>query len=227
MLKSTFISFFLILFISGIAFPQEDNIDPVKFKKIKKEIKKKKSPFYYPNLFQRYLELDTTLNMQEFRYLYYGFTFQDEYSPYATPGLRDSLVNFLKREELMAIEYAMTGRIAGDLLKESPFRLRETFIAAVVWEMAGELEMSRKYYHMFETQVEAIMSSGDGLEQKSAFVVIYIPDEYEMVEVLGFKFGMGQALLDDGYDRLNLEDNPYGITELYFNVQRLMEVGFR
>lgn len=227
MIKSAFISLFLCLFVAIVAFPQNDDIDPVKYKKIKKEIKKKKSPFYYPRLYQRYLDLDTSLSVEEFRYLYYGYTFQDAYSPYGTPTLRDSLVSYLKREDLMAVEYAVIGRIAGDLLKESPFRLRETFIAAIAWEMAGKMEMSHKYYHLFEAQIEAIMSSGDGLSQESALMVIYIPDEYEILEVLGFTYAMGQVLLDGGYDVLDVEENPYGVTQLYFNVQRLFEVGFR
>lgn len=225
-MKKIILAFLILGFFAGHAVSQDIESKPINFKKLKKEIKKKKSLFYYPNLFQRYLDLDTSLTAEDFRYLYYGYTFQSDYSPYGTPKLRDSLKGYLAREDMMQSEYAISGRIAGDLLKESPFRLRETFIAAVAYEMAGNEDLSNRYYLFYENQVEAIMSTGDGLTEETALAVIYVSDEYEMLEVLGFKFGGQQALIGDGYDELQLEENRHGITHLYFDVRRLFKVGF-
>jgi len=140
--------------------------------------------------------------------------------------LRDSLISYLNRENLIQAEYRIAAKIAGDLLRESPFRLRETFIAAVAWEMAGNEALSQAYFMFYEKQVDAIMSTGDGLSENSAFVVIYIPDEYEILEVLGFRFAGTQILLNNKIDLLEISENPYGITELYFDVSRLLSVGF-
>ena len=73
----------------------------------------------------------------------------------------------------------------------------------------------------------AIMSSGDGLSIETALVVIYVPDEYEMLEVLGFESTQKQALMGEGYDRLEVKKNTFDITYLYFDVRRLFEIGFR
>jgi len=227
MTKKLFIILTILFVFSNLAISQDQEIRPIKFKKLKKEIRKQRSPFYYPVLFQRYLDLDTSLTYEEFRYLYYGFTFQDAYSPYGIPALQDSLISYLSRQELLRAEYQVAARIGGQLLRESPFRLRETFITAVAYEMAGDGKMSSIYFSFFEKQVDAIMSSGDGLSTNTAFVVIYIRDEYEMLEVLGFKFGGGQALLAGDYDKLELEENPYGVEALYFDVSRLFAVGFK
>jgi hypothetical protein len=225
-MKKAFYLLLLTLAFPLALFAQDQEIKPVKFKKIKKEIKKKKSPFYYPHLFNRYLQLDTTLSVEEFRYLYYGFSFQDEYDPYGSPRLRDSLVSYLQRPEPLRAEMEVAARLAGELLKESPFRLRETFIAAVSFDMAGKPGKSSIYFDFFEKQVEAILSSGDGLTDKTAFVVIYIPDEYEILDVLGFRFS-GQQKLIEHYDVLRLEENELGIYALYFDVSRLLETGFK
>ena len=227
MIKKLFIILTILFVFSNLAISQDQEIRPIKFKKLKKEIRKQRSPFYYPVLFQRYLDLDTSLTSEDFRYLYYGFTFQDAYSPYGIPALQDSLISYLSRQELLRAEYEVAARIGGQLLRESPFRLRETFITAVAYEMAGDGKMSSIYFSFFEKQVDAIMSSGDGLSTNTAFVVIYIRDEYEMLEVLGFKFGGGQALLAGDYDMLELDENPYGVEALYFNVSRLFAVGFK
>ena len=227
MIKKLFIILTILFVFSNLAISQDQEIRPIKFKKLKKEIRKQRSPFYYPVLFQRYLDLDTSLTSEDFRYLYYGFTYQDAYSPYGIPALQDSLISYLSRQELLRAEYEVAARIGRQLLRESPFRLRETFITAVAYEMAGNGKMSSIYFSFFEKQVDAIMSSGDGLSTNTAFVVIYIRDEYEMLEVLGFKFGGGQALLAGDYDKLELEENPYGVEALYFNVSRLFAVGFK
>jgi hypothetical protein len=215
-----------ILLMSGAILAQEDEIWPLKYNKIYKAISKKKSEFFYPQLFERYLALDTTLSVEEFRHLYYGFTFREEYRPYATPYLQDSLLSYLSRENMYAEEYEVAARLAGELLRQNPFRLRETFIAAVSYEMAGNQEMSSIYFSLYEKQVDAIMSTGDGLSVKTAFTVIYVQDEYELLELLGFRFGGNQQLLKGGYDMLHLEDNNSGITALYFDVGRILEVGF-
>ncbi|HSG68112.1 MAG TPA: DUF4919 domain-containing protein, partial [Bacteroidales bacterium] len=120
---------------------------------------------------------------------------------------------------------ALSARIAGDLLQDSPFRLRETFIAAVSYEMAGNTTLSKVYFNFFEKQVSAIMSTGDGLSRETAFVVIYIPDEYEILEVLGFKHSGSQQLIDGQYDLIRVAPNPYGVYEMFFNVERMIKAG--
>jgi hypothetical protein len=227
MTKKLLLLIISFLCLSGFLFSQDKNIEPLKLKKIKKETRKKKSTFYYPVLFERYVKLDTSLTTEEFRYLYYGYTFQQTYLPYGTPELQDSLLGYLSRPDLMRAEYEVAARIGGELLKDSPFRLRETFITAVSFEMAGNLRMSNAYFNFYEKQVDAIMSTGDGLSTKTAFVVIYVQDEYEIIEVLGFKFGGNQYLLTGNFDMLELQENPYGIDALYFDVGRLLEVGFK
>ncbi len=92
--------------------------------------------------------------------------------------------------------------------------------------MAGNEAVSQAYFMFYEKQVDAIMSTGYGLSENTAFVVIYIPDEYEILEVLGFRFSGTQSLLINNIDMLGIFENPYGFTELYFDVSRLLSVGF-
>ena len=42
------------------------------------------SPYYYPNLLIRYNAGDTTLTVDDYRYLTYGNAFRDEYKPLST-----------------------------------------------------------------------------------------------------------------------------------------------
>ena len=39
------------------------------------------SPHYYPHLMERYMAGDTTLTLDDYYYLYYGFVYDDNYRP--------------------------------------------------------------------------------------------------------------------------------------------------
>ena len=39
------------------------------------------TPYYYPRLMERYIHGDTTLTLDEYHHLYYGFAFADNYRP--------------------------------------------------------------------------------------------------------------------------------------------------
>ncbi|MDE7125005.1 MAG: DUF4919 domain-containing protein, partial [Muribaculaceae bacterium] len=49
---------------------------------IKSETTDPTSSRYYPKLMQSYLSNDTTLTAEDFRFLYYGYLFQEDYEPY-------------------------------------------------------------------------------------------------------------------------------------------------
>ena len=49
------------------------------FKEIEKSIKDKNSPFFYAKLMERYSNNDTALTIEEYHYLYYGFSFKDTF----------------------------------------------------------------------------------------------------------------------------------------------------
>ncbi len=47
------------------------------------------SPYYYPNLLLRYRTGDTALTADDYRYLYYGYAYRDEYRPLETNDALD------------------------------------------------------------------------------------------------------------------------------------------
>lgn len=46
----------------------------------------KGSPYYYPAIYMRYMSGDTTLTLEDYRHLYYGYAWQPGYKPFETPG---------------------------------------------------------------------------------------------------------------------------------------------
>ena len=52
------------------------------YQQIKKDINKKDSEFYYPELLRRFQEADTTLSLEQLRHFYYGTATRSDYDPY-------------------------------------------------------------------------------------------------------------------------------------------------
>lgn len=79
-------------------------------------------------------------------------------------------------------------------------------------------------------QIEnAILSTGDGRTPETAFDVIDISQEYDLIKCLmpiDTPLVVAHELLPGNIDRLELEENPYGITEMYFDIHRRFEVGY-
>ena len=59
--------------------PAVAQLGPVDIDSVRALVSDPKGAYHYPRLLQRFTELDTTLNDLEYRLIYYGFAFQDDY----------------------------------------------------------------------------------------------------------------------------------------------------
>jgi hypothetical protein len=187
------------------------------YKKIEKKIKSKKSGFYYPELFQRYLNSDSTFTIEQKRHLYYGFAFQPNYAPYDISVISDSVRAIYDKTELADTDYIELLRYSDSLLADNPFNLRAMDTKLFVYDhLANEAEFMKNMIKM-NSIYDAILSSGDGTTMEDAFYVIFTTHEYDLLRLLGLNFGGEQSLIDH-YDYLKLQENEYGLKGLYFDV---------
>ncbi len=128
------------------------------------------SPYYYPNLLIRYNAGDTTLTVDDYRYLYYGYAFRDEYKPLATNDDLDRTLLVASRldpdkprvEDLEAI---ITSGAAA--LEQDPFSPKLLNLMAFAYGALGNKEQETAYYDRMQKVIAAIKSTGDGLTQRS------------------------------------------------------------
>lgn len=220
MIKKLFL-FILVIIISTSGFSQEQkqNMRKPDFKEIEKTINDKNSPFFYSTLMKRYKENDTTLTIEEYRYLYYGFSFQTNYSPYGKSSYNDALKKSIGENDMEKII-----ELEKKVLEEYPFNLRNLNTLTAVLEKKEDTAASYAYYKKLLGVAKAIMSTGDGASDSTAMFVISVEHEYDMIGLLGFKMGGGQALIHakgEQMDKMTLEKNDENIEFLYFNVDRL------
>ncbi|PVW14261.1 DUF4919 domain-containing protein [Marixanthomonas spongiae] len=214
MKKIILVSFILISFLS---YSQDWDFEKPNYKKIEKNIKNKKSNLFYESLMNRFQNADSTMTLEEKRHLYYGYTFDENYSPYSRSDYGDSLRVVLQKEKLDSLDLIKVVNFTDKMLLDNPFDLNAINYQLYSLEQMGDKTTFNKKVTQLRIIVDALMSSGNGKSKKEAFYVIYTSHEYDLLSILGFQFGGSQSLIEH-YDYLTLAKNEAKLEGLYFDV---------
>lgn len=160
---------FLGLFLSLGASAQAPD-----YKAIADSIANPSSEYYYPILFARYEKGDTTLSVNDYRYLYYGYPEQEEYKPLLGSSLSDSLaMAFGTRVAPTRETFDKAIRYAKALLAKQPFNLRDLNVLAYAYAQIGDTTAAALQMCKLDRIVAVITSSGTGLSEASPWYVTY------------------------------------------------------
>ena len=88
----------IMLVFCVISYAQEDELEvrrstKIDFNDIKNEVLAQNSIFNFDKLFKRYQANDTTLDVVDYKHLYYGYTFTHKYSPSRRNEVDEKKVN--------------------------------------------------------------------------------------------------------------------------------------
>jgi len=195
--------------------------ESVDMEKIKKAITDEKSAFFYPTLFERYSNNDTTLNLDEYRHLYYGHALQQYYNPIVSRN-DDSARTLRSALNSPNPDFKRVSELAHFVLRLDPFSIDAMYILGVAYEILGDEINMNIYIDKFTKIIQTIIGSGDGKTPESAYTVLSISDEYAFLNALGLKY-KSQALIQSNgkpYDHITVEkDEELGIESLYFNIE--------
>ncbi|WP_452220862.1 DUF4919 domain-containing protein [Lacinutrix salivirga] len=214
MKKIILITFILI---GHLSYSQDWDFEKPNYKKIEKNIKKKKSNLFYKTLMSRFQKADSTMTLDEKRHLYYGYIFDKNYSPYSRSDYRDSLRVVLRKEKMDSLDLNRIVEFTNKMLFENPFNLNAINYQLYSLEKLGNKESFDKRVNQLRIIVDALMSSGNGKSKKEAFYVIYTSHEYDLLNFLGLQFGGSQSLIEH-YDYLTIAENEDKLEGLYFDV---------
>ena len=213
----TLIVFLGLLLLVTPSFSQDDDFEKPNYKKIEKAISKKKSELYYPKLMERFLNSDWSMSLEERRHLYYGFIYEPNYSPYGNSDYNDSIKPLLQMKDHDTTHLLEIIRLSDLIMLDKPFDLDAINYKLYALDELGREAAFEKCIHQFRIIVDAIMSSGNGLEDNTAFYVIYISHEYDLLNILDFQFGGQQSLIGTN-DYLKVAENEQDVEGLYFDV---------
>jgi len=210
----------LFSFIFGVVLSYSQNISNVNFDEIKLKIKDSTSSTYYPKLIKRFIEFDKTLTNDDYKLIYYGNVYQSYYSPYGDSDNQDKFMELYKSEK-----YTEAIPLGEKVIQENAVNPKILFKLLVCHYTTGDTVTAKKYAKLYWGLLNRIYESGDGNGINSAYVVISVDDEYEILADLSLS--MTKQALVGVTDVLTISKKgqkpPKGqkkITKLYFNVSK-------
>ena len=165
---------------SGFTIPDENDI-------ISKTINNN-SPYYYPNLMARYMAGDTTLTLEDYHYLYYGYTYTKEYRPLESIPAKDEILRVFDRngnkqpnyeDMLKIIDYAQ------QVIKSDPFSPSNINYLIYAYGSIGDTINEKIYYDKFEKIINTIDNSGSGKSENSPKHVLMFSHANDFVTAKG------------------------------------------
>lgn len=184
------------------------------------------SRYFFPKLLDKYNRNDTMMTNDEYRHLYLGYMFQEDYDPYRESKYAGMTDHLRAKKEHTKEEIDTVRKYAELTLKDNPFDLRQmSFLVHVLKEK--QKNMSAKIWeYRLEHLLGAIKSTGTGEDAENAWYVIYPMHEYDMVQLLGYE-ATDVDYLDPGIDFLTVRPDEETAKRLkdkvskgfYFNVQ--------
>lgn len=206
---------FLIITLSifEISFGQDEiNIN---FDEIKSKTENVNSTTYYPKLLERFNSFDATLSLEENALIYYGFSFQENY-----------LKNKPSEEQLNTLsnnqEYEKLKIECEKILDKNPVSLAANNKMGFALFKLGKPESEwKKYQKRYRDIRKVIVYSGNGLSCDSAFKVIYVSDEYNIIYDYFEISQLSHQSLSGLCDHFINEPNKfYKAKEIYFDASR-------
>lgn len=236
----TFVLAFICNFAVFAATPKKIEIKKVDFEEIKRVTQDStNSRTYYPRLMAAFLRNDSTLlndtlpsgeikrgevmTIEDYRNLYYGYVFQEDYNPFRTSIFSDRLEYLYDKKEFTREESVLIKENARDALADNMFDLRQMSFFIYALKEIKKDNLARIYQFRLNHIVAAIMSSGQGTKEHP-WVVTSVEHEYNILNFMGY-VATSHEEVEGGIDYIvvNKKDNksPEGF---YFDVSKIMEV---
>lgn len=211
MRKQYFLVFALSFF--GLAYSQGEV--SVNFVEVKSKIESSDSETSYSKLLSRFNEFDSSLSLQDYSLVYYGFSFQDKY-------LNSTVDEFQLENILKTRDYEKLLSECFKVLEQNPVSLSANEKAVLAMRKLHRPQTDwLKYQKRYKKLLEAVAKSGDGKSAKTAIKVIYPADQRIILKnYFGIVEIHGQSLVDD-CDKVLIEPNEkYKSKEIYFDISR-------
>lgn len=191
---------------------------------IEKAVFSDESPYFYPKLFDRYLVGDTTLNIQDYRHLYYGYIYQDNYRPLETLNYADSITVLLAKnssDSTLGIHlFDNLERYAIKALSIEPFNLNYLNILVYISQKRGDLDLAELFAYKMYMIKQTIFSSGTGLAKDSPWHILYRNDEQDILGSLGITYSRS-IVVSASIEYFHLPEKDGDNRGYYFEISRL------
>lgn len=226
--------------VSEAAAPRRLEVRRVDFEDIRKSVQDTIDGIhYYPRLMAAYLRNDSTLlndtlpsgevvrgrvmSVEDYRKLYYGYVFEEDYNPFRTSIYSDKLEHLYDKKEFTREESVLIKENARDALADNLFDLRQMSFFIYALKEIRKDNLARICQFRLNHLVAAILSSGQGTKEHP-WVVTSVEHEYNIINFLGY-VAVEHEVEEGNIDYIKVakkdDKSPEGF---YFDVSKIMEV---
>lgn len=195
----------------------------VDFKHVKEVIENPSNAYYYPKLMRQFLSDDTTMTLEAYRNLYYGYTFQEDYNPFRESVYSNVVEQLYYKQPHSRAECDSIEKYARMSLDDNIFDMNQ--MKYFIFSLKEKKKYNRAALRQFRLDrlIATIMSSGKGTKEEP-WVVIAPEHEYNIINFLGF-VATNHEELGGGLEYITVEPVAGKNTKgFYFDVSRMMEV---
>lgn len=187
----------------------------INFDKIKATIENSGSDNYYPNLLKRFNQFDSTLTTQDYALIYYGFSFQENY-------LKNQPNERVLSELSKSNDYKKIIIECQNILEKNPVSLlANNKMGYALFKLERPESEWGKYQKRYRAFRKVIVYSGNGLSLKTAFKVIYVADEYDILYNYFDISKIQMQTLVGLCDKFDISpSDQYIAKEMYFDISR-------
>ncbi len=196
-------------------------VKKVDFDRVKQLTQNPDSRYYWPNLLNLYRSnTDTTMVLEDYRDLYYGYIYQEDYNPYRQSRFSDKVEQLYYKKPHSRAECDSIEKYAELSLDDNIFDLDQMQFYIFVLKEKKKYARSSVRSNKLERLIAAIMSSGKGTKEEP-WVVICPQHEYNIINFLGF-VATNVEQTAEGLDYITVEKRDNSKTEGFYFDPRLM-----
>ncbi|MDE6403371.1 MAG: DUF4919 domain-containing protein [Muribaculaceae bacterium] len=204
--------------------PQRPVPEGVDIDEIRAQVTDRTSPYYYPRLMKQFEANETVMTTADYRYLYLGSMFNEDYNPYRRSVYADTVLPLTFKEKHTRAELDVMIKYCQLALEDTPFDLNQMNFLIYALREKGKVNLANIWQYRMNRLLEAIMSTGSGADTTSAWYVIYPRDEATIVNLRSKKVeSLNPTFVEPYYDCLEVTDNQGKQQQYYFNIKTVLE----
>jgi hypothetical protein len=194
---------------------------------IKQEVLDPKSRYYYPRLMAEYEKNETIMTLDAYRHLYYGYLFQEDFNPYRHSEVSSKNESLYYKSNHTRAELDSIIGYAKEALNDNPFDLAQINFLIYAYRQRGKVNLANIWQYRLNHLLQAIVSSGTGLDKENAWYVINPSHEYNIINFQN-AVATDQQYEEPYFDRIEVEKQQgKEHATYYFNIRNLLEEYYR
>lgn len=182
------------------------------------------SPYYYPKLMHKFEKNETVMTTADYRYLYLGAMFAEDYNPYRRSVHAEKVLPLTFKEKHSRAELDTMIKYCQLALQDTPFDLSQMNFLIYALREKGKVNIANIWQYRMNRLLEAIVSTGTGADTATAWYVIYPRDEATIINLSSKKVqSLKPTFVEPYYDCIEVTDAQGKQQNYYFNIKTILE----